>query len=339
MRASFSAMARLLREPARFSFDAALRVLMHAAKSSDPAKAARFRNQTSLAFPASEVDAVARPANGTAPQVSVSLFGLTGATGVLPRLYGQLAAMTARRGSSALQDFLDLLSHRMVALFGRAGIKYRLHRSSETAALAAPETPDAKDPIAGALLALSGYGTPGLLPRMEAGPDVLLHYAGFFATQPRSAERLRALLTDWLGRTVEVRQFSGGWLALPTEQRSALPGPGMAGAWNRLGVDAAIGVRSWDPQARIELRIGPLDRDGFSALLPDQPAHRRLAALVRAFLGLETGFAINPVLARLSTFPLRLNKAENPRLGWNTWLAAPGSTLRLDGSDAVFDGG
>lgn len=326
-------MTRLLRTPARFSFDAAVRVLMHATKTGDPTAAVRFRSATSLAFPAGEVDAVEHAKSGI-PQLRMSLFALIGATGVLPRLYGQMAALTTRRGSTALHEFLDMLSQSMVGLFARAGIKYRLHRSSETAALApAP----AKEPIAGALLALTGYATPGLLPRMTAGADVLLHYSGFFATQPRSTERLQALVSDWLGQRVEVQQFAGGWLSLPLEQRSVLPSAHAAGAWNRLGIDAAIGIRSFDPQARIVLRLGPLDRVAFTALLPDRLAHRQLVALVRAFLGLEIGFAINPVLAREASFPLRLNDSEEPRLGWNTWLAAPGTTRRADGAEALFE--
>jgi type VI secretion system protein ImpH len=334
MRAKLSAMARLLKEPTRFSFDAALRVLMHGAKTGDPAAAARFRSPTSLAFPAGEIESVTTAAKGSALQVRVSLFALLGTTGVLPRVYGQMAALTARRGSTALHEFLDLLAHRLVAMFARAGIKYRLHRSSEAAALAPAPT---QEPIAGALLALTGYATPGLLPRMEAGAEVLLHYSGFFATQPRSAERLRALVSDWLGEPVAVKQFAGGWLSLPVEQRSSLPGAQMPGAWNRLGVDAAIGLRSWDPQARIELRLGPLDRDAFTALLPDRPAHRQLVALVRAFLGLETGFAINPVLAHAASFPVRLSPAEEPRLGWNTWLTSPGTPRSEDGTEAAFE--
>ena len=83
----------------------------------------------------------------------------------------------------------------------------------------------AANPLTGALLSLTGYGTPHLVDRMAVGRDPLMHYAGFLTTQPRSAERLRALVSDWLGRPVEVRQFVGAWLRLPPDQRTRLPGP------------------------------------------------------------------------------------------------------------------
>ena len=132
-----------------------------------------------------------------------------------------------------------------------------------------------------------------------------------------------ALVSDWLGMRVEVVEFAGAWLSLPPDQRTRLSANG---AWCRLGVDAAAGVRAWDPQARIILRIGPLDLKGFQLLLPDRVALHRLVSLVRAYLGFELGFAINPVLAAREVPPLLLTAAADPppRLGWNTWIPGAG---------------
>ncbi|MEI9984106.1 MAG: type VI secretion system baseplate subunit TssG [Aliidongia sp.] len=134
-------------------------------------------------------------------------------------------------------------------------------------------------------------------PASPSGTDPLLFYSGLFAAHPRSADRLGAILSDWLGQRVEVEQFAGAWLPLGRAQMSALPTGDRPGNFNCLGVDAAIGDRAWDVQSRIVLRIGPLDLARFEALLPDRSVLIRLAALVRAFLGLETTFAVNPVLA------------------------------------------
>jgi type VI secretion system protein ImpH len=329
MKRPLSAMELLLTQPHRFRFDAALRVLMYLHRTHDPVDAADFRTQPARLYPAGEITQVIETTNQAKPRVTVALIGLIGAGGVLPRLYETLAGDSLRRGSSALLDFIDFLAQRMVASFGRAGIKYRLHRSTDSAALA-----DTPDPIGKSVLALTGYGTPGLAERLPTGPDPLLYYAGLFATRPRSADRLVALVSDWLGQPVAVRQFAGTWLNLPPDQRTSL---GSTGAWNRLGAGAAIGVRCWDPHARIVLRIGPLDRAAFEALLPDQPAHRRLTGLVQAFLGPETGFAINPVLAGPARFPLQLVGSAPSRLGWTTWISNPETTNASDAPDAVFE--
>ncbi len=332
--------ALLQREPQRFAFDAAVRVLAHVARAPDLEGAARFRSPPGLAFPPADIAAVQLSGSGGPPVVTTPVMALTGATGVLPRYYSETLAVTLRNRSRAMHDFIDMISHRFVVQFARAGIKYHLHRASETARLPPghAETPGHDGPMAAALLALTGYGTDHLAERMAAGREALLHYAGLLAMRPRSADRLAALASDWLGRPVEVVQFAGAWLELPPDQRTRLAQGRRPGAFNQLGVDAAIGVRAWDVQARVVLRVGPLDRAAFYALLPDRPALRRLVALVRAYLGFETGFAVNPVLAPSAVPALALGGGEVPaRLGWNTWLPAPGLGRRRPAGEAMFE--
>ena len=351
-----SAYLRLQRDPRRFRFDAAVRLLLRLARSNEPAEAMRFRTSPGLAYPASEVANAQPGQDGGPPQVTVGLIGLTGSSGVLPRYYSEVLAATLRGGSRALHAFLDLLAHRSIGHFAQAGIKYRLHRAAETAAAsgatsgaagdAAGESGGEADKITMGVLALTGYGTPNMAPRLAAGPMPLLHYAGLFAMRPRSVDRLTALVSDWLGRPVQVEQFAGSWLFLPPDQRSRMPAGRQAGAWSQLGVDAAVGVRAWDPQARIILRVGPLDRAAFEALLPDRPGLRRLVSLVRAYLGFETGFAVNPILARAQVPALRLDPSADPapRLGWNSWIPGPpgpgtgsGARPRPDADEAIFE--
>ncbi len=327
-----STLALLGAMPRRFHFDAAVRVLARARRTQDPAQAVRFRSPAGLVYPPADVLEV-RQQGDALPEVTTGLMGLTGPSGVLPHYYTEIVTQTLRARSTALRDFLDFLAHRFVAFFARGGVKYRPARAAEVAALGS-----SADPVAQVLLALTGYGTPHLADRLAAGSEPLLHYAGLFALRPRSADRLGALISDWLGMKVEVQEFAGAWLPLPPDQRTRLS---VSGAWCRLGVDAAAGVRAWDPQARIILRIGPLDLPGFQRLLPDRIALHRLVSLVRAYLGFELGFAINPVLAARQVPPLRLDRSAEPppRLGWNTWVPGPegGFTARSDAADAVFE--
>jgi type VI secretion system protein ImpH len=341
-----SALARLMKEPRRFRFDAGVRLLMHAAGTPDPAQAVRFRSVPGLGFPGADITAVRAAEGGGPPRLTTPVMGLTGTTGVLPRYYTEVLGQTLRDRSRAMHDFIDLLSHGMVGHFASAGVKYRLARAVETARLAPqdqarrdPNRPDAlpPDPVAMMLLSLTGYGTGHLRGRLAAGTDPLLHYAGLLTMRPRSADRLAALASDWLGRRVEVVQFAGAWLTLDPDQRTSMPVGRRAGQFNRLGVDAAIGTRAWDVQARVVLRVGPLDRASFAALLPDRPALRQLVSLVRAFLGFETGFAINPVLAADAVPEVQLGADGGARLGWNTWMPTPGRRRSRDVADAVFE--
>jgi type VI secretion system protein ImpH len=337
-------------DPHRFGFDAAVRILLQAAHTADPGDVVRFRSATGLAYPAVDVLTLVLKDEGTPPDLVVSVMGLTGPSGVLPRSYTEIVNATLRTRSDSLRDFLDMLSHRMLALFASAGSKYRPSRIAEISRLSGLGDERKDDPLTAALLSLTGYGTPHLTDRMTAGPEPLKHYAGLLTTQPRSAERLRALTSDWLGRPVEVRQFVGAWLPMPPDQRTRLGGRGMEAQFNRLGFgpdegddgarvrdDATLGVRAWDVQAGVVLRIGPLDREGFTALLPDRPRLERLVALVRAYLGFATGFAINPIVAAAAVRALQLKADADPppRLGWNTWLTGPAGIKDRD--EAVFD--
>jgi len=68
-----------------------------------------------------------------------------------------------------------------------------------------------------------------------------------------------------------------------------------------------------------------------------------LIALVRAYVGCEVGFAVNPVLARdavppLAMAPLGDAAGARPLLGWNTWLPTSRALpRRTDASDALFE--
>jgi type VI secretion system protein ImpH len=338
-------LARLKAEPQRFSFDAAVRLLSFHRRHADPAESAHFTSAAGSAYAAAEVTEVqANASPSMPPRVTVGLIGLTGPVGVLPRYYSDAVVADQRSRSFSLTDFLDLISHRMIAAFAAAGAKYRPHRAADAGSLAAEG--GRGDPIADVLLALTGYALPGLAGRLLAGATVLRHYAGFFSAHPRSADRLEALASDWLGRPVEVEQFAGEWMALPIDQRTRLPTGVSPGAFGQLGLDAVIGVRAWDQQARIVLRIGPLDLAYFERLLPDRPLLRELVSLVRAFVGFEVGFAVNPVLARDAVPPLALShpdaptsRGAGPLLGWNTWLPTSAAVpRRTDAGDALFDG-
>jgi type VI secretion system protein ImpH len=302
----------------------------------------RFDSDTvsgqALTFPAADVLDI-RP-GPSRKELTVGLMGLTGPSGVLPRYYTELVSLTLRGGSRALHEFLDMLGERFVAFLALAAIKYRPARAVETSLRQsdAPLGAVAPDAITRVLLALAGHGTPHLTSRLAVGTEPLLHYVGLFATHPRSADRLCAMLSDWLGMKVEVVEYAGTWLSLPPDQRTRI---GTSGSFCQLGVDAAVGVRVWSPEARIVLRVGPVTHEGFQRLLPDGCKLHQLVSLVRAFIGLELGFAINPILlATEIPLPQLGSSVGSPtRLGWNMWLPVSGSGIkrRSDAADAVFD--
>src|SRR5579864_2172206 len=108
-----STYARLLAEPRRFRFDAALRVLARAMKTNDMTEAARFRTAPGVGYTAADITAIEPPEGGTPAKVTTPVITLTGPTGVLPQLYTEALTATLRNRSRALYDFLDMLSQRV----------------------------------------------------------------------------------------------------------------------------------------------------------------------------------------------------------------------------------
>lgn len=307
---------RLAKEAARFSLDQAAHLLA----PDGEVLALRYRTVLRLGYPIGEVG----PMRPGATELPTPSFGLVGAGGVLPRHYTALASAEQRKRSDALHGFFDLSGSRFTALFVKAGEKYRPTRNPR--------------PAERALAAVAGLATPHLEGRLDLPLETLLYHAGNLASRGRSAARLQAMLEEETGVPVAIEEFAGGWIRLPPTEQTRLGGGGNhrlgAGQHATLGQGAVIGAETWDSQARFTIRLGPLDRAGFEAMLPGTPRHHRILALARLFAGLDTGFAINPVLAAAEIPPLALGAR---RLGWSSWLTAP-RPRRRDGTEARFDG-
>ena len=333
-----SPLERLKSVPQTFRFDAAVRLLLAVSKrSSGNDNKIAFVSTPVLSQPIAEITQAELPEGGKPARLTTPMIGLIGPSGVMPRWYTELVAQAARAKSRGIVDFFDLLAQRFIAAFAQAGAKYRLHRSSETYS---PEQGPG-EPIGDAVLAFTGFGTAHMAERLPAGPDALRHYAGFFATRPRSADRLASMISDYLGRSAEVIEFAGAWLTVPPDQQSRLPRGRVPGAFHELGLNLAIGTRAWDQQARFTVRVGPLNRTEFEALLPDRKRLGELVSLIRAYVGWEADFAINLVLAGTEIPALRMagsGIADAPRLGWTSWLPSPTGALRgqVYADNAIF---
>ena len=178
-----------------------------------------------MAFPASQIQELERPADGPA-RMRVNFMGLTGPSGVLPLMYSELVIDRLRARDRTMRDFFDIFNHRMISLFYQAWEKYRF---------TIPYERGERDRFSHHLLALLGLGTPGLQDRQDVSDDSLLFYAGLLSLHARSATALRQVLADYFDVPVEIEQFVGAWYPLDRESQcshernSELLGP--AGVW------------------------------------------------------------------------------------------------------------
>jgi type VI secretion system protein ImpH len=358
-RTSAGLSGQLFREPQRFEFFQAVRLLervLHERARQNPRwqrypvgsdqppnrEVVRFRALNSLSFPASAISQLRQPApDGVAesdsppPEMVVAFLGLTGPSGVLPHHYTQLLLKRLRAKDASLRDFLDLFHHRLVSQFYRAWEKYRLPFAYERSKL--EPGGQGVDPVTHALYCLVGLGTPGLRGRLQVDDEAFLYYSGHFAHHPRTALALEGILEDYFELPMRVQQLQGQWLYLDSDDRALMPCREYPNGRNtQLGVNLVAGERVWEMQSKFRLLVGPLTYAQFRRLMPNGDSLRSLCQMTRTYVGPEFDFDVQLVLkaAEVPWCHLGGDPANGARLGWNTWVRYRKFTQ--DVADAVF---
>ncbi len=340
---------RLLREPERFGFFQAVRLLYRASGvppvgggGSLAGELVRFTVPAHLNFPAGELYALT--ANDAAAdaalryRMSVQFLGLTGPSGVLPRHYTEWLMVQQKAHDLAAPDFMDIFNHRLLSLFWRAWAKHRIdlgHELSEGRSAAG---------VLHHVYDLVGLGTPALhalvAPQKHgatAGNSLpaaaLGYYSGLVAQHPHGVGALAQVIGDIVGAPVEVIGCHGTWQRIPVRDRTRL------GSFNqRFGEGCVLGSRFWDWQTTVRVRIGPMRLRGFEALLPSRELLARVVALLRFLTGLALDLDIQLVLQAESVPRARIGGNKPARLGWNSWLAGRRSARAADECRFVFVG-
>ncbi len=346
-------------EPQRFEFFAAVRWLVRMARASvsgwpwqgeipggdagPEREAVRFRSHQSRTYAASAVHKLKPPEKNKPPELVVTVMGLTGPNGILPRHYSQLVLDTLRQNHTALADFFDLFNHRAISLYYRAWAKYRLPVSCEPSLLARDF--GAEDPVTRALYALVGLGSADWQPatnrstmrgQLKLRDDTFLYFAGAFSNRARNVVTLERMLQELLQSDVRVKQFQGQWMNLaPTEQSQLATKSNPLGVNAALGETALAGSRVWNVDSKIRVEIGPLDLRTFRRFTPAGDLLRPISQFIRTYVGPSFDFDILPILAA-NAVPQTQSMAGMgaSRLGWDTWVRA--KPYPRDAVDAVF---
>lgn len=274
--------AELLAEPWRYEFFQAVRLLSRWLRRYGvaPDTAIRFENSLSLAFPASDIDAL-QLEQGQDPggagamrlRVRTAVMGLLGPNGALPLHYTErVAAWEHATRDEGPRAFYDAFSSRQVALFYRAWRKYRVRGGADE---------HNRDRFLAQLAALAGAGwqRPG---QGQPGGGLAFESLAYFAAQLRSrvvpAHLVAGVLTEYLQVPVTLEQFAGKWDTLDPRDRSRL------GENNcDVGLGATLGERLLRPELGIRIKVGPLSSRMFERFLPGASGARALAALLDRF--------------------------------------------------------
>ena len=266
----------LIQQPHRFQFAQLVSVLLTLlrrqgiAYESALGQVLRFRNSVSLAFPASEVEAIdvesdtqscendashaLRIGKIKRVRITPTFIGLLGVNGTLP-LHDteRMAARPALDGDASRHELLDLFSNRVVGLFYEAWGKHRVEHGLRA---------KGKDKLLPMLMALAGAGS-ATEARSMVRDETTAYYAALLRTRPVCAASVERVLAEHLEVPVRLEQFVGGWDTIPRNRQSTL------GTDNpTLGYGCALGTRLWRHDRRARLHVGPLSEEQMKEFLP-----------------------------------------------------------------------
>ncbi|MDT8343075.1 MAG: type VI secretion system baseplate subunit TssG [Thermohalobaculum sp.] len=265
--------------------------------------AVRIGQEAELAFPPSTIAAFSLPADGAPGRLVNRFFGLFGPNGPLPLHLTEYARDRQRNmHDHTIVAFADLFHHRMASLL------YRAWAAGEPAP--SFDRPD-DDPFAAKVAAISGRMGRGMEDR-DAMPDLAkLHFAALLAQGPKNADGLLAIVSAFFRAPASIESFVGTWLHLEPHDRWKLGGA-------PLGRGTSLGARVWSRQSKFRIRLGPLDLETYRRVLPGGQSLKRLAAIVRNYLGDSLEWEVNLVLKASEVPEARLGRQGS--LGWTTWL-------------------
>jgi type VI secretion system protein ImpH len=276
---------------------------------------ARLGQHVRLSFSAKDVVEFREAKDKTPARVTIANLGLMGPEGPMPlHLTRWVLDRLSQRwftGADARQtsdttfvDFVNILQHRMIALYYRAWADAHPAVQVERAV---------GGRVRAMLEAMAGIGLPG-----SHNPDldaVKLRQAASLASQVDGPERLTLFLAEAFKVPVQIKEFVATWMTIPASLQTRL-----AQAYAVLGRGATIGPRVFSRQSRIELRVGPLGYEEFKTFLPGGQRLKMFKQAVRDMVGESLDVDLRIVLAREAVPQPRIGAVQ---LGRTTWLARP----------------
>ncbi|ESZ14636.1 type VI secretion protein [Mesorhizobium sp. L2C085B000] len=266
-----------------------------------------------LSFAVQDVVDFREPTDKSPARVTVNNLGLLGPEGPMPlhltrwvldRLSQRWYAGAEARQTSdtTFVDFVNILQHRMIALY---------YRAWADAHPAVQVERGVGGRVRSMLEAMAGIGLPGT---QDAELDtVKLRQAASVAAQVDGPERLTLFLAEAFKVPVVLKEFVAAWMTIPKALQTRL-----AGSYATLGRSATIGPRSFSRQSRIELRIGALSYIDYKAFLPGGERLKLLKQAVRDLIGETIDVDLRIVLAAKAVPPAKLGTVQLAR---TTWLA------------------
>lgn len=295
--------AQLLADPQCFEFFQAVRLI----EQTDPPLRLRYRNRLSLAFPPNQIENISGDGDDII-RITPAFMGMLGSHGALPLHYSDRINRHEKTSSDGgPRAFLDMLSHRALGMFYQAWAKHR------------PDcmvSEEGGDEFLAMLTALSGAGASGEV----LDHETLAFYAMQIRSRAVSAPLMAGMYAEYFDVPFAVDQLVGEWRELPLADQASL---GVANV--DLGTGMMLGGRIYGCDARVRLRIGPLDQRRHESFLPGRSAATHLAALLALHCGAGMTYEVHLIQNAADMRGATLDVGGDVRLGINARLLTAAS--------------
>jgi type VI secretion system protein ImpH len=290
----------------------------------------RFHHDPSLSFHANDVVSLTvapsapDPENVLAPthpvyHVTSSFLGLTGSVSPLPGYFAE-EIVFEDTDNPIRRDFLDLFHHRLLSLFFRSVVRYRL---------SAEHTAELKDAWSHRVLALLGLDVYQQPPPGKLGAAKLLQFAPLLAQKSRGPRALEvglqvALEEDLAGARVHVQEYAGRWTGVDEPSWTQL-----GRRCTTLGQDVLLGRRIFDRAGSFAVHIGPVTWRVYERLRPGGDLLALLEEMVEWLVRDPLDYTLVVTLLPREAPGMQLTVPGTSQLGRNTWLLTPAAETVL----------
>ena len=148
-------------------------------------------------------------------RITANFLGVYGPASLLPAFYTERIIQSGDLGEpedrERLRAFLDIFNHRLFSIFYRCLSKYRYHMTFGQGGT---------DVVSDYMRCLVGRGTRGMPDDRAVSAIKTVRYAGLLTHQPKSADGLGGVLSDFFdGVAVRIGQCVGRWLTVEDRKR------------------------------------------------------------------------------------------------------------------------
>lgn len=275
----------------------------------------RFRPHPGMGFPAGEVRGVEDPPpeHPHLPMtVRITFMGLYGVESPLPT--GYTDDITQRRdGYEAVQDFLDIFNHRLIAQYYRIWRKYSYPATFQ---------PGGTDTTSQYLLGLAGLGIPGCAENTATPLSRFLALLPVMLLPGRTAEGM-AQLVQLLAPDTRAVVFHRDPCRIPMNNPLAMSVRQPVSLKHR----PVMGTHGTDVNGQVLLQLTTEDPDEFKGWLPGGELHNDLMALMHVYLGSHLDVRLQLCVARhlLPDAQLTCGEMQAVQLGRTAVLRPLGS--------------